>query len=107
MLKPYGPELPVQGEQGMNDGFLGLADAILMISVLGFNFFFLSMFRILRGKWYRFSPTWRWLQDVRALRRLSLTAESDELRQECRLVLHGIYISSGLLALGILLAGIT
>ncbi len=86
----------------MNDDFFGFVDVVLIISVVLFNYFFLYMWKILYGKKFHLSPTWKWLQDIKELKKMSLTAENDELRQKCKFVLNGIYISTGLLIFGIL-----
>jgi hypothetical protein len=87
----------------MNSEPCDIVNSILIISVAAFNYFFLYMWHILRGKWYSISPTWEWIKDIRELKKLSVTAESDELRTKCKFVLNGIYFSSGLLLIGILL----
>lgn len=98
-------EAPVKPESQRylgSEEFIGFADLVLLISVLLLNYFFSYMNHILRGGWYRLSPTWRWLADIEELKVLSQTGETDELRQKCKTVLYGIYISSGLLFIGIL-----
>jgi hypothetical protein len=82
---------------------LGLLEAILVLSVAAFNYFFFSMNRILRGKWYRLSPTWQWPRDIRQIRRLVQTAETDQVRHNCKVTLCGIYISGGCFLLALIL----
>lgn len=86
----------------MNGGLFGFVDIVLLASIAALNFFFFYMWHILRGTWYSISPTWEWVKDVKELRKLSLSADSEELRQTCKFVLKGIYVSSGILFVGIL-----
>ncbi len=67
----------------------------LVLSIVSLNYFFLRMWHVLRGKWWRFSPTWRWPQDIANLRKLANTAESEKLRQECNTILWGLYVTAG------------
>ena len=76
---------------------------IVLISIVAFNYFLLYMWHILRGKWYSISPTWKWIQDIRDLRKLSIIAEDIQLRRKCKFVLNGIYVSAGALFTGILI----
>ena len=73
-----------------------------VFSISSLNYFFLRMWHVLHGKWWRISPTWRWLQDIAELKRLAKSSESEKLRQECNVILWGLYITAGfMLFLGI------
>ena len=75
----------------------------LVIGVALFNYFFFRMWHILRGKWWRFSPIWKWSGDIAELKNLSKTAESERLRQASNTTLWGLYFTAGyLLFFGIL-----
>ena len=85
----------------MNDNFFGFTDIVLILAVILINYFFFYMWHILRGKWYSISPTWEWIKDIRDLKKLSVTAPTDKIKQKCKFVLNGIYFSTGLLLFGI------
>ena len=67
----------------------------LFLCIASLNYFFLRMWHLLRGNWWRMSPTWKWPQDIRDLKRLAETAESEALRQKCSNTLKGLYITAG------------
>jgi hypothetical protein len=83
----------MRGEMG---AFVELS---LLSSIVSLNYFFLRMWHILHGKWWRFSPTWRWPQDIAKLKQLAKTAESEKLRQECNTILWGLYVTVGYMLL--------
>jgi hypothetical protein len=87
----------------MQNNFFGLIDFVLIVFVISFNFFFLSMWKILYGKWFRIPPTWEWLKDIHKLKILSEQAETIEVRKKCKFILIGIYGSIGLLFVAILI----
>ena len=59
----------------------------LFLCIAFLNYFFLRMCHVIGGKWWGFSPTWKWFKDIAELKRLAKTAESEKLRQECATIL--------------------
>ena len=69
----------------------------LFLCVVLLNYFFFRMWHVLRGKWWRISPTWKWSKDITELKSLAKTAASEKLRQECNSILWGFYLTAGYL----------
>ena len=86
----------------MTDELFSIFDLILFVGVVLCIMFFSSMWHILYGKWYAITPAWKWPHDIRELKKMSSTAETDTMRNECRSVLNGICFSIVILIVGIL-----
>jgi len=67
----------------------------LFLSIGALTYFILRTRHIVYGKWYRFS--FYLPGDIKEMKRLAETAESEEQRQKCVETLHGLYISAGYL----------
>jgi hypothetical protein len=61
------------------------------------------MWKILYGSAFRIRPTWKWGEDFKRLKLLASYADSEEVKQKCRFILNGFYLSVGLFLFGILI----
>ena len=77
----------------MDGNFSRLIEYFLIASVISFNYFFSRMNYILYGTIWQLVPTWEWLNNIRELKNLSRSAETEELKKKCKLVLTGLCIS--------------
>ena len=90
----------------MNGSFFGVSDIILILVVAILNFSFANMWQILYGNWHKMTPIWKWFDEFKALKKLSKTTNSDDLKRKCKITFYGIYLSIGLILFAIIVEGL-